>query len=282
MRATLLALAVILGAAAPAKARAGETRCWYENGAVVVAAAAGDIAGDFILDLSAPRSLLHETRAQDAGIDAPQVTLKLRLAGERLGDIDFQVADLDARSDGFPTNIVGVIGADALAARVIDVDFAPCHVEVWPGRAPRLAAALRAPLRWVGGVPTVAALIADGASARPGRFALDTASAGVRISATEARLSRSPPNGVDPASRNRPPARLRALSFAGLLVQNLPASLDPGIPDGVGGGIGDAVWSRYRLRIDLGHGWLALRARTLPPEGGVAARTSSGTTRGVR
>ena len=264
MRATLLALALILGAAAPTRARAGETRCWYENGAIVVSAAAGDIAGDFILDLSAPKSLLHETRAQDAGIDTPQVILKLRLAGERLGGIPFQVADLDARSAGFPTNIVGVIGADALASRVIDIDFAPCRVAVWAGRAPRFAAELRAPLRWVSGVPTVAAAVADGASARAGRFALDTASAGVRISATEARLSRAPPTGADPASRNQPPARLRALSFAGLLAQNLPASLDPELPDGVMGGVGDAVWARHHLRIDLRRGWLELRLARQP------------------
>jgi len=261
MRATLLALALILGAAAPAKARAGETRCWYENGAIVVAAAGGDIAGDFILDLSAPRSLLHETRAQDAGIDAPQVTLPLRLAGERLGDIPFEVADLDARSAGFLTNIVGVIGADALAAHVIDIDFSPCRVGVWTAHARRFAVEVRAPLRWASGVPTLAAAIADGARARAGRFALDTASAGVRIAAREATLSRAPPAGVDPASRNQPPARLRALSFAGLLTQNAPASLDPDVPDGVAGGIGNWVWSRYRLRIDLRHGWLELRAQ---------------------
>src|SRR5439155_3103015 len=53
---------ILLGALAAAPgAWAGEARCWYENGALVVSAALGDIAGDFILDVSATTSALNNT-----------------------------------------------------------------------------------------------------------------------------------------------------------------------------------------------------------------------------
>jgi hypothetical protein len=61
MRASLLALLISLAAAA--SARAGETACWFENGAIVAPAAIGDMTGDFVIDLSAPRTLLHDTIA---------------------------------------------------------------------------------------------------------------------------------------------------------------------------------------------------------------------------
>jgi hypothetical protein len=267
MRATLLVFALILGAVAAGGARAGSARCWYENGAIVVSAAAGDIADDYILDLSAPRSLLHDTRVQAAGIAASEVALPVRLAGERLGVTSFQVAGLDARTRGFPTNIAGVIGADALKDRVVDIQLSPCRIMVWRGRPRPFGPALRLPLRWVGGVPTLQAAIADGVSTRAGRFAVDTASAGMRIAAREATLSRAPAPGVDAASRSHPPARLRALSFGGVLAQNLAAGVDADIPEGVLGGVGDGVWDRYVMRVDLRRGRLELTDLRRPRRG---------------
>ena len=261
MRAPLLVLVLIFGAVAAGGARAQGARCWYENGAIVVSAAAGDIADDYILDLSAPRSLLHDTRAQADGLTASEVALPLRLAGQRLGLTSFQVVSLDARTWGFATNVAGVIGADALKDRVVDIQFAPCRITVWRGRPRPFGPALRLPLRWTGAVPTLQAALADGATARAGRFAIDTASAGMRISAREASLSRTPAPGVDAASRSHPPARLRALSFGGVLAQNLAAGVDADIPDGVLGGVGDGVWDRYVMRVDLRRGWLELRKR---------------------
>ena len=54
----LLFLSLLGGPAA-----AGETACWFENGAVVAPAAIGGIAGDYVIDLSAPRTLQLFQRA---------------------------------------------------------------------------------------------------------------------------------------------------------------------------------------------------------------------------
>src|SRR4029077_16427926 len=110
-RASSLAFLCLSGAlTAPGAAFAGEAQCWYENGALVIPAAFGEIAGDFILDVSAPKSQLHDSRAGAAGIDGASPPRDLTLGGERLPAFPIEVADLDARSWGFPTNINGVLG----------------------------------------------------------------------------------------------------------------------------------------------------------------------------
>ena len=238
--------------------RAGETQCWFENGALVVPAAFGDIAGDFILDVSAPKSQLHVTRARSAGIESGRACADLRLAGERVRRVAMDVADLDARSHGFTTNIAGVLGANALAPFTADIDFSPCKIRLRRGRPAHLSGGVRLKVREAAGVPAVAAVISDGTVSRKGLFAIDTASAGTRVA--DAVLSRSPPFGVDPAGRETPPARLRALSLAGLLFEQTPAGLAPDAPAGLAGAIGNAVWSRFHLRLAIGRGWLDLKA----------------------
>ena len=251
-----LCVALVLIAA---RARAGETRCWFENGALVVPAAFGDIAGDFILDVSAPRSQLHVTRAQSAGIVADHARADLRLAGERIRRFDMKVADLDARSHGFTTNIAGVLGADAAAPFTADIDFSPCRVRLRRGRPAHLGGGYRLKVQEVAGVPAVEAAISDGAVSRQGLFAIDTASAGTRVSG--GRLSRAPPTGVDPTDRDTPPARLRALSLAGLLFEQTPAGLASDAPPAPDGAIGNSVWSRFHVRLAIGRGWLEVSPR---------------------
>ena len=90
----VLCLSLVL---AGGPSHAGVARCWYENGALVAPAAFGDIAGDFIVDVSAPTSQLHLTRAEGEGIVTPSIRAPLRLAGRRLGPAEFQVANLNAR-----------------------------------------------------------------------------------------------------------------------------------------------------------------------------------------
>jgi len=247
-RALAAAAIVLVLMAAPASA--GEIACWFENGAVVVPAAFGDIAGDFILDASAPASLLHVTTAQTFGIDAPTARATLRLAGERRVQFDMQVADLDARTRPFVTGIAGVIGADALAPFVTEIATSPCRVRLSRGTR-RGATTVRLPLRVVGGTLAVMAAISDGVAAREGWFAVNTGAARTLIS--DARLSRTPAEGTDPA------VRLRALSVGGMLFEQIPAGLMADPPAGLSGSIGDAVWSRFRLRLDPRRGWLTLR-----------------------
>jgi len=264
MRGGPMILALTIGAAA-GSARAGEAPCWYEHGAVVVSARLGDIAGDFLLDLSAPQSQLHETRAQGDGIADKEVTRPLILAGRPLGERRFVVVDLDARNRGFPTEISGVIGADALAGYVADLSLRPCRIGVWRDHAPRFRGGRHVTLHTLAGTPTVEARVFDGADAATGLFAIDTGSQGVRVAGHAAMLARTP-RGVDAASRATPPARLAALTLAGARLQNVPAGLEPSAPAERLGGIGNTVWERYRVRIDLRRGVLELgpRSASLP------------------
>jgi hypothetical protein len=250
-------------------ARAGDTRCWFDNGAVVVSALLGDHAGDFILDLSQPRSQLHVTTAQTIGLgDATEMQGALTLVGERIAT-RLTIADLDDRGWGFPTGIDGVIGADTLAGYVIDLRVSPCRLKL-RRRAPRAAGLVTLPVTMLAGVPTVRASIFDGVKTRTGRFAIDTGAAGVRISADHARFSRLEAR-VDPLLRDKPPARLAALSFAGRVFRDPRAGLQIGAPPGLLGGIGTDIWSRYVLRLDLPR-----RRLTLMPIGAaVSARRSA-------
>jgi hypothetical protein len=54
--------------------------------------------------------------------------------------------------------------------------------------------------------------------------------------------------------------RLRALSFAGVLTENLPAGLMKAEDPGLTGQIGAPLLSHYRLRFDFPAGRLLLRA----------------------
>ena len=251
MRLELAALALVLGWLAGQAAIAGETPCWLDRGVLVAPAALGDIAGDFIIDLSAPKSALHLTVAEAVGFDAPVEVATLRFAGVAIPQASFEVVSLNARTWGFPTNIVGVIGADALAPFVVDIGLKPCRLTLWPGRAPPLAAAVVAPIVERDGIPTIAAAVSDRRIGLSGWFAIDTGSAGVRISDRVAAYSRAPA-GDDWAWRLDPPARLAALSLPDGVVTNVPAALQPGAPPGLLGGLGTDIWSRYAtVRVDL-------------------------------
>ena len=285
MRALSLAVAAVVASGLTARAEAahaGETRCWVDRGVLVVPAAFGDLAGDFILDLSSPKSVLHVDVGLGEGIETPQTRAPLRLAGEAAPAI-LQVASLDARTVGLPSTIIGLIGADALAPYVVDIRFSPCRVRLWRGRAPPIHALATLPLQIADGVPAIPASVSDGRTALAGRFAIDTGTAAVRLSSKVASLAHPPAKDVDPASRLDPPGRLDALGLAGAVERRLPAALADDLPPTLTGGIGTAVWSRYEVRIDLRRGRLQLAA---PPGAGVSerrcARSAGSSRRGCR
>lgn len=232
-------------------ARAGETACWFENGAVIAPAVIANMAGDYVIDLSAPRTLLHETKAQMEGITEPEPTLSVEVAGLKAPAVSVKVADLDARSAGFMTPIAGVIGMDVLAGHGVEIDFAHCRLRIdQPWRARRQVVL---PVEVVDGLPTLQAAVSDGPTALRGAFAIDTASlAMARLSTRGATAT----GKLDPAARHQAPARLRALSIGGVLAQNVPATLADDLPEGVSGTLGVGLWAHHRLH-------LAADARTL-------------------
>lgn len=238
--ATLLAaLSLVAGVA-----RAGETACWFENGAIVAPAVIGTMAGDYVLDLSAPRTLLHETKAQMEGIAEPELSLPVEVAGIRAASVSVKVADLDARGAGFVTPIAGVIGMDVLAGHSVEIDFAPCRVRL--DQAWKAARQVVLPVQVIEGLPTIVAAVSDGPRALRGAFAIDTASlAMARLSTRGAAAT----GKVDVGARHKAPARLRAMSIGGVLAENVPATLADDLPDGVDGTLGTALWARHRLRL---------------------------------
>lgn len=238
-----VALAVTLACAGGA--HAGETDCWFENGAVVAPAVIGDMAGDYVIDLSAPRTLLHNTKAQMEGILESEVTTSVRVAGLRTSAVSVKIANLDARGAGFVTPIAGVIGMDVLAGHSVEIDFARCRLRIdRPWIAKRQVVL---PVSIVQGLPTVAAGVSDGPHAFYGAFAIDTASkAMTRLSVRDATAT----GKLDPAARHKAPAKLRALSIGGVLAENVPATLADDLPEGVTGTLGSGLWARHRLRLD--------------------------------
>lgn len=248
-------LAILL-ALAGGSARASGAACWLDNGAVVVSAAFGNIAGDFIVDLSAPRSQLHVTAASSAGIESDSAEGRLLVAGMSLPGVILAITDLDARSAPFVTSINGVIGADVLAPFVVDIQPDPCRLTLYGKAPPRRAGAARLAVRRIDGVPAVTAGVSDGETSTRGWFALDTGFPGVEIAG--ARYTRPPPKASAAADLLDPPARLRALSLAGALFEQTPGGVwDQGAP-GLDGAIGEAIWARYHLRLDMRAGWLDL------------------------
>lgn len=254
-----LALACALTALLAASgASAGETACWFENGAVVVPAEIGGVAGDWLLDPSAPHTLLHETRAEMEGLPGT-FTAGGQLAGQRLEGVPVTVADLDDRAPGFFTPIAGVIGADVLERFVVDLQFAPCRVRFSRGRAPAFGPARALSVQRIDGVPAVRAAISDDRTARWGLFAVDWSSrATVRVRDGALRPVVA---DLDPTGRNAAPARLRGLSVDGVLYEEQSAALAPALPAELTGALGTDFWSRWRIRLDLAHDRMLLAPR---------------------
>jgi hypothetical protein len=243
--ATAVAAALWLVAGAGA-GRAGTIPCWVDHGAVVAAAAFGDIAGDFIIDLSRPVSALHVTRANLDGIDAQTATGRLDLAGRRLEAVTWPVVDLDPETRAFDTTINGIIGWDVLGRYAVTLDLRGGGCRITLSMPRRRGRGLL--LTMVGGAPAVAARIADSTSARSGLFWIDTGRLASRIAG--AALSRPMPAGGAPG-------RLRALSLDGALIEQIPA--EPAAGSAAASAIGVGVWQGAWLSIDPAARRLRLR-----------------------
>jgi hypothetical protein len=250
----------------PSAALAGAARCWFEGGVVVVSAEVLGVAGDYVLDTGEPHTLLALTQAQGAGYAATSLSGEIRFAGLTLADRPVEVVPLDARLRALPTPVAGVLGADLLQGKVLDVSFAPCRVAVRAGPdAPPFGAGVTLPLVWRGGRAVTLAAVSDGRRAFEGDFVVGTGSdtpVRVRDDLADA------PGAADrralyPEGEARP--ALRALSFAGDLYEHPPSGLvaKPGLE--AAGEIGAPVLAAYRLRFDFIRGRLTLAKQKGPP-----------------
>lgn len=266
MRAPALLLAVA-ALWPPLAAHAGETACWYEADVVVIPAEVMGVAGDFVLDTGSPRTLLAETQAQGAGYAETELKGLVRLAGLELADRPVQVMKLDARLARLPTPVAGVIGADVLAGRVLDVQFAPCRVALRSAdEAPAFGAAVSLPLAWRGGRPTTRAEVSDGQRTLVGDFVLATgADVAVRLRDDLADApGAAAREGLYPYGAARP--QLRILSFAGDRYEAQPSGLAARADLDAAGEIGGPILSHYRLRFDFAHDRLLLDKQKGPPD----------------
>jgi hypothetical protein len=255
---TLFALAACLTLAG-SPVRAGEAACWFENGVVVVPAEVAGVAGDYILDTAAPQTVLADSQAQGAGYAETALTGDIVLAGQRIAGLPMLVQGIDVRTGLFPTPIAGIIGADALKAYVVDVSFAPCRVALHaPGRAPAFGRATALPMLWIAGRPAIAATASDGPHLARGDYALATGSdTAVRISDALGRVQGAgKPRELYPYGVLRP--RLRALSLAGQIAEQLPAGLIKSEDPALAGEIGAPLLWAWRVRFDFPAGRLLL------------------------
>ena len=250
----------------PSVAGAGEARCWYEGGVVVVAAEVMGVAADFVLDTGEPRTLLALTQAQGAGYAETSLAGPVRVAGLEMAARPVAVVPLDARLRKLPTPVAGVLGADLLRGKVLDVSFAPCRVAIYDAdRAPRIRRGTTLPLAWRAGRPVAEAAVSDGARALLGDFVVSTGS--------DTALRLRDDLGDAPGAAEREALypygvarlRLRALSFAGDLYENPLAGLVAKAAFDAAGEIGAPVLAAYRLRFDFARDRLHLIKQKGPP-----------------
>jgi hypothetical protein len=264
-------LLLVAAAAWPLAAHAGASRCWFEAGVLVVPAEVMGVAGDYVLDTGAPRTLLADTQAQGAGFAETALTGEVRLAGFELRGRPVAVTALDARLRELATPVAGVIGADVLRDYVVDVRFAPCRVALWrPGQAPAFGPGAALPMELRDGAPVVPAAVADDRRALAGGFVPATGSdTPVRLRDDVADVpGAARREGLYAYGALRP--RLRALSFAGELFEQPPSGLlpaaGPEADPGAVGEIGAPVLARWRLRFDFPGGTLRLGKEKGPPD----------------
>ena len=241
LRAASLTIAAALALASQAivsQAWAGDVACSFEGGVLVAPAEVAGIAGDYIIDTGQAATVLHNTRAEGAGLAEPGVSATVLLGGLESAPLPVAIVDLDARTAALPTPVAGVIGVDALSHYLLDVGFSPCRIGV--RRLKRPGAALP---------PLIKATVSDGRTARRGHFVVSTGQApALQLSEVEAEPPPAVVAGEAPAARRMDRLSVADQLFSRLETQVVPAdSLDPRAI----GVIGAAALSAFTLRFDF-------------------------------
>lgn len=252
-RAALLACGL---AAWSGEALGAEIACWLDRGVLVAPATAAGVSGDFIIDTGTKHSVVHNTRAQAAGIEGDSLAGEVRLAGIQVAERDLAIEDLDARTWAFPTPIAGVIGADILRDFVVELDTTPCRLTLASAGVLPSPGGASLPISWRGPLPVVPGALSDGPTARAvGLIPATGLDAAVRLSPALAVVPGGDPTAMAPYGQGR--AELRALSLGDVLFENLQAGLSDGQVDAEGA-VGLQVLGRWRLRFDFPAGRLHL------------------------
>lgn len=122
------------------------------------------------------------------------------------------------------------------------------------GRTQQSAAGAAVELR--DGVPYVRAGLSDGERATQGLFKVSTGGEfGVRLSPAIARVEGAPPGAGEVT------APFRAVSVAGRLFENAPASVAAAAVPGVAGEIGAPIWAQRGFALDFARRRLTLFER---------------------
>ena len=240
--------------APPAQAAPGGWHgCVITHGVLLVPAKAGGLTGQFVLDAASPHSVIDATQASLADLSETGVRVSVRVADHRIPALPVAVAALDDRTRLLPTPVTGVLGADILRDQVLEVWPEPCRFRL-DARASAMGRPLVSlPVDRRSGAPTIEAAVADDRHAVRGAFRIATGGGvPVRLSPTVAAY-----RGALPDAKGLS-APLRALSIGPLLVENPLGAIAETAEPGIAGEIGEPVWSRYGLRLDLHRGRLEL------------------------
>lgn len=250
-----LGLTVIAGHAEAARrtTEAAWTTCQFTHGVLVVTAQVGGLTGPFILDTATATSVLDATQASLAGLAAGEVRAPVRFAGRRWPALRVTVAALDARTRAMPTPVTGILGADILDDRVLEVRPEPCRLRLTarPARQGPTLAVL--PIERRGGLAYVLASVSDGEQAKRGLMRVATGTDLALLLAPDAARLEGASAGAQGLT-----ASLRAISLGDLLIENPRGALASAASPGVLGEIGEPVWSRYGFVLDLRRGRLTL------------------------
>jgi hypothetical protein len=250
-----LALAALAGPALAAQGPSAWTACQVVHGVLVVPARAAGLTGVFVLDAATPTSAIDATQASQAGLDVGEAAVPLQFGGRRWARVRMSIAPLDDRTRTLPTPITGILGADVLDRRVLEVWPEPCRFRLSRRPAPAGQALAVLPIVRRGGLPHVLAGVSDGASARRGLMRIATGEAmDARLSPDAARVEGAARGAKDPS------APLRALSLGEVLVEDPQGAIQANAAPGVLGTIGEPVWARYGFRLDLRRDRLTLFA----------------------
>ncbi len=223
-------------------------------------------SGLFVVDTAATTTILSPQTARAlggkgvAGEQLPDTTL--RLAGAQVSHRAATVYSLDGFAKQTGQTIIGIAGSDIFenfGVRIDPVNLTLTLVVLQSCATPDEHLHLRV----INGLPFAQATLQmpDGRQVT-GIFLVDTGQAGAGLVLTGEFLKAHPELGSQPPVAGTPLIRIAGLTIAGYSLKDVPASIAPPGPRGVGdqlaGVLGGGILSRFDVTIDLPGSWIML------------------------